>query len=96
MEPPPGLFSRSPGPASPGTPTHLPPGDPAAALRQRVRDYIGRNGERGVTFKMVVALLDTEHAGVDEHTIRRWLAEDVNRQLMERSPRGIYRIRQAS
>jgi S-DNA-T family DNA segregation ATPase FtsK/SpoIIIE len=96
MEPPPGLFSRTPGPASLGTPTHLPPGDPAAALRQRVRDYIGRNGERGVTFKMVVALLDTEHAGVDEHTIRRWLAEDVNRQLMERSPRGIYRIRQAS
>jgi S-DNA-T family DNA segregation ATPase FtsK/SpoIIIE len=96
MQPPPGLYGRSPAPASHGGYGYPLTGDAAAAVRQRVRAYIGRNGERGVTFKMVVDLLDSEHAGVDEYTIRRWLTEDVNHQLMERSPRGIYRLRQAS
>ena len=96
MQPPPGLYGRSPAPASRGGYGYPLTGDAATAVRQRVRDYIGRNGERGVTFKMVVDLLDSEHAGVDEYTIRRWLTEDVNRQLVERTPRGIYRLRQAS
>jgi hypothetical protein len=70
------------------------PGPPLPATRRRIQGYIGRSGKRGVTLRMILNLLDTEHLYVDEHTIRRWLNDDIHRGLLERTPRGIYRVRQ--
>jgi hypothetical protein len=68
---------------------------PVPPPHKRVREFIGRSGQRGVTVTMIVSLLDSERTGVDEQTVRRWLAEDANAGIVEGSGRGIYRLRQS-
>lgn len=62
--------------------------------RRRVREFIGRSGQRGVTVTMIVNLLDSERRGVDEPTVRQWLAEDAASGILEGTSRGLYRLRQ--
>ena len=63
-----------------------------SALRQRMRDYIARS-PNPVTISMIVRLLDSPQAPVDEATVQRWLEEDIDRSLVERSAPGRYRLR---
>jgi S-DNA-T family DNA segregation ATPase FtsK/SpoIIIE len=67
--------------------------DDLSVLRRRIREYIGRQAERGATLSMIVKLLDSEHIAADEHTVQRWLSDDIDRSVIERTPRGIYRLR---
>ena len=61
--------------------------------RRRVREFIGRSGRRGVTVTMIVNLLDSERRGVNEQTVRQWLAEDAAAGIVEGTSRGLYRMR---
>ncbi|HLX49051.1 MAG TPA: hypothetical protein VKS82_12025 [Streptosporangiaceae bacterium] len=67
--------------------------DGLSAPRRRMREYIGRSAERGVSVAMIVNLLDSEHMAADEQTVRRWLADDIDRSVIEQTPRGHYRLR---
>jgi S-DNA-T family DNA segregation ATPase FtsK/SpoIIIE len=69
--------------------------DGLSAPRRRMREYIGRSADRGVTVAMIVNLLDSEHMAADEHTVRRWLSDDIDRSVIEQTPRGSYRLRSA-
>jgi hypothetical protein len=59
-----------------------------------MRELLGRPDGRGVTVTMIVSLLASERLGVPRRTVRRWLAEDINRGLAERAGPGLYRLRQ--
>ena len=64
------------------------------APRRRVREFMGRSGQRGVTVTMIVNLLDSERRDVNEQTVRRWLAEDAAAGIVEGTSRGLYRLRE--
>lgn len=66
--------------------------DGESALRRRMREYIGR-APTPVTVGMIVNRLDSERTPVDEGTVLRWLADDIDRSLVERSAPGRYRLR---
>jgi hypothetical protein len=66
----------------------------ASAARTRMRQLMGRPGGRGVTVTMIVNALASEQQGVPRSTIRRWLADDIQRGLAERAGPGFYRLRQ--
>jgi hypothetical protein len=59
-----------------------------------MRELMGRPGGRGVTVTMIVNLLAREQLGVPRSTVRRWLAEDIQRGVAERAGPGFYRLRQ--
>jgi Glycine cleavage T-protein C-terminal barrel domain len=59
-----------------------------------MRQLMGRPGGRGVTVTMIVNALASEQLGVPRSTIRRWLADDIQRGLAERAGPGFYRLRQ--
>lgn len=67
--------------------------DPANAGRKRMREFMARAGERGVTVSMITSLLESEHMGVSERTVRRWLGEDVEQGLAERMSHLLYRAK---
>jgi hypothetical protein len=62
--------------------------DESSAPRRRMREFIGRSAERGVTVSMIVNLLDSEHLPADENTVRRWLADDIDRSLPSMAATG--------
>ena len=64
------------------------------AGRKRMRAFVARSGDRGVTVKMIVDLLVSEHMGVTERQVRRWLDDDA--ALIERTARGWYRSRKVA
>lgn len=66
----------------------------ASAARTRMRELMGRPGGRGITVTMIVNLLAREQLGVPRSTVRRWLAEDIQRGVAERAGPGFYRLRQ--
>lgn len=55
-----------------------------------MREFMTRAGRRGVTVTMIVNAVGS----VDRTTVRRWLAQDINRGAAERVTPGFYRIRQ--
>lgn len=65
--------------------------DPANAGRRRMREFMARAGERGVTVSMITNLLEAEHMAVSERTVRRWLADDVEAGVAERVSHLLYR-----
>ncbi|MBO0813534.1 MAG: hypothetical protein J2P30_00035 [Actinobacteria bacterium] len=64
-----------------------------SAARQRMRDFMGRSGDRGVTVGMVASLLDSENMGVSDRTVRNWIAADIELGIVERAKHGMYRLR---
>jgi hypothetical protein len=69
--------------------------DPANAGRRRMRDFIARAGQRGVTVSMITNLLEAEHMGVSERTVRRWLADDADAGILERHGHLLWRSKEA-
>ena len=55
-------------------------------------EFMSRAGSRGVTVTMIVNIL----ASVGRSTVRRWLADDIKRGVVERVTPGFYRLRQRS
>ena len=55
-------------------------------------EFMSRSGSRGVTITMIVNVL----GGVGRTTVRRWLADDIQRGVVERARLGHYRMRQRS
>lgn len=90
--------SQAPGQATPAT------GHPSARgagnvtgvtiARQRMREFMRRRGGRGVTITMIVNRLASEQLDVTRRTVRRWLADDIERRVAERVEPGLYRLRQ--
>ena len=64
----------------------------ATAARQRMWQFMSRAGSRGVTVTMIVKVLAT----VERSTVRHWLAEDIQRGVVERVTPGFYSMRQSS
>ncbi len=62
--------------------------------RQRMREFMRRRGGRGVTITMIVNRLASEQLDVTRSTVRRWLADDIERGVAERVEPGRYRPRQ--
>ena|SRR5690348_483370 len=62
--------------------------------RQRMREFMRRRGGRGVTVTMIVNRLASEQLDVTRSTVRRWLADDIERRVAERVEPGLYRLRQ--
>jgi len=65
--------------------------DPANVGRRRMREFMAHAGERGVTVSMITSLLESEHMGVSERTVRRWLTDDVEQGVAERVSHLLYR-----
>jgi predicted transcriptional regulator of viral defense system len=55
-----------------------------------MRDFMSRSGSQGVTVTMIM----NAPARVERSTVRRWLAEDIKRGVVERVTPGFYRMRQ--
>jgi hypothetical protein len=62
--------------------------------RQRMREFMRRRGGRGVTITMIVNRLASEQLDVTRSTVRRWLADDIERRVAERVEPGLYCLRQ--
>lgn len=68
-------------------------GDEVTAARQRMRDFMARSGDRGVTVSMITSLLKAEHMETSERTVRRWLDADIRQGVAERVSHLVYRAR---
>jgi Fe2+ or Zn2+ uptake regulation protein len=66
------------------------------AARQRMRELMSRSGGRGVTVTMILNVVADVQPGVARSTVRRWLAEDIKRGVVERVTPGFYRMRPRS
>ena len=58
-------------------------------------EFMDHTGDQGVTITMIVNQLASEQLDVARSTVRRWLAEDIKRGLVERLTLGFYRLRQS-
>ena len=65
----------------------------ARVARKRMREFMDRPGGRGVTVTMIVTRLASDQLQVTRGTVRRWLADDINRGVAERVTPGFYRLR---
>jgi DNA-binding IclR family transcriptional regulator len=59
-----------------------------------MREVMSRSGGRGVTVTAIANRLAREQLGVPRTAIRRWLAGDIQRGVVERAGPGRYRLRQ--
>jgi hypothetical protein len=57
-----------------------------------MREFMDRPGGRGVTVTMIVNRLASDQLEVTRGTVRRWLADDINRGVAERVTPGFYRL----
>jgi predicted transcriptional regulator of viral defense system len=57
-----------------------------------MREFMNRRGGRGVTVTMIVNCLAGEQLDVTRSTVRRWLADDIQRGVAERVEPGLYRL----
>jgi hypothetical protein len=64
-----------------------------AVARERMREVMDRAGGQGVTVTMIVNRLASERLDVPRTTVRRWLADDIERGAVERVTPGFYRLR---
>jgi predicted transcriptional regulator of viral defense system len=59
-----------------------------------MREFMNRRGGLAVTVTMIVNCLAGEQPDVTRSTVRRWLADDIKRGVVERVEPGLYRLRQ--
>jgi hypothetical protein len=78
--------------AVPATRHHSGRGAGARVARKRMREFMDRPGGRGVTVTMIVNRLASDQLEVTRGTVRRWLADDINRGVAERVTPGFYRL----
>ena len=67
----------------------------AGVARERMREFLRRADGRGVTITMIVNQLASEQLKVARSMVRRWLADDIARGVVERVTLGFYRLRQS-
>jgi predicted ArsR family transcriptional regulator len=60
-----------------------------------MREFLSRADGRGVTITMIVNQLASEQLKVARSMVRRWLADDIARGVVERATLGFYRLRQS-
>jgi len=60
-----------------------------------MREFLRRADGRGVTITMIVNQLASEQLKVARSMVRRWLADDIARGVVERVTLGFYRLRQS-
>jgi hypothetical protein len=62
-----------------------------STARQVAREYMARNGDRGVSVAMIADRLRMSGMDTPERTIRYWLSEDVSLGLAAKAAHGRYR-----